>query len=356
MSDMNISPRQLTFAREYRGYTQKELSSRIVGLSQSNLSKFEKGIGILSDEVLKRIIECLGFPEGFYTLSISNNVENAHYRRKAGMSKKTKDDIDKSNKLIGYIVDQMAESVEFPTFTLKTIDLEDDYSPEYAAQFTRRYMGIYQGPVKDICNILERYGIIIVEQRYGTESFDGVSFLTDKGIPVMVINQDFTNDRKRLTIAHELGHIVMHLSREFAIPEHRDKEDEAFRFASEFLMPENEIRNSLDGLRLTSLMPLKLHWLTSMAAIVRRAWSLHCIDNARYKYINIELSRHHYKKQEPCDVFMDIPQSFYQAYQLFRTELGYTNIDLSEAFQLPIDVIERFCGNAPRLRMVSLRR
>lgn len=126
---MNISPRQLTFAREYRGYTQKELSSRIVGLSQSNLSKFEKGIGSLSDEVLKRIIEYLGFPEGFYALSIYNNVENAHYRRKAGMSKRTKDDIDKSNKLIGYIVDQMAESIEFPTFTLKTIDLEDDYSP-----------------------------------------------------------------------------------------------------------------------------------------------------------------------------------------------------------------------------------
>lgn len=138
---MNISPRQLTFAREYRGYTQKELSSRIVGLSQSNLSKFEKGIGILSDEVLKRIIECLGFPEGFYTLSISNNVENAHYRRKAGMSKKTKDDIDKSNKLIGYIVDQMAESVEFPTFTLKTIDLEDDYSPEYLCSVYSKIYG-----------------------------------------------------------------------------------------------------------------------------------------------------------------------------------------------------------------------
>ena len=353
---MNISPKQLTFAREYRGYTQSELASRIVGLSQSNLSKFEKGIGVLSDEVLKKIIECLGFPEGFYTLSISNNVENAHYRRKSGITKRTKEDIEKSNKLIGYIVDQMADSIDFPTFTLKTIDLEDDFTPEYAAQFTRRYVGIMQGTVKEICTMLERYGIIIVEQTYDKENFDGVSFLTDKGIPVMVINRDFSNDRKRLTIAHELGHIVMHLSREFAIPEYRDKEDEAFRFASEFLMPEKEIRNSLYGLRFSSLMPLKLHWLTSMAAIIRRAWSLGCIDKNRYQYLNIELSRHHYKKREPGMVFLDLPQSFTQAYQLFKTELGYTDFDLSRAFQLPIDVIQRFCGNAPQLKVVSLRR
>lgn len=353
---MNISPKQLTFAREYRGYTQSELASRIVGLSQSNLSKFEKGIGVLSDEVLQRVIKLLDFPEGFFHLSISNNVENAHYRRKSGITKRTKEDIEKSNKLIGYIIDQMSDSIEFPAFTLKTIDLEDDYTPEYAARFTRKYIGILQGSVKDICTILEKYGIVIVEQTYDTENFDGVSFLTDKGTPVMVINRDFSNDHKRLTIAHELGHIVMHLSKDIAIPEYRNKEDEAFRFASEFLMPANEIRSSLDTLRLSSLMPLKLHWLTSMAAIIRRAWSLGCIDKNRYQYLNIELSRHHYKKHEPGMVFIDLPQSFTQAYQLFKTELGYTDFDLSRAFQLPIDVIQRFCGNAPQLKVVSLKR
>ena len=46
-----MNPRQLTFVREYRGYSQTELSSKVKGLSQSNLSKFEKGVGQLSDEV-----------------------------------------------------------------------------------------------------------------------------------------------------------------------------------------------------------------------------------------------------------------------------------------------------------------
>ena len=95
-----MNPRQLTFVREYRGYSQTELSSKVKGLSQSNLSKFEKGVGQLSDEVKKRIIDFLGFPKDFYEQSISNNVENAHYRKKLGIGKKEKEYIERSNKLM----------------------------------------------------------------------------------------------------------------------------------------------------------------------------------------------------------------------------------------------------------------
>ena len=110
-----MNPRQLTFVREYRGYSQTELSSKVKGLSQSNLSKFEKGVGQLSDEVKQRIIDFLGFPKDFYEQSISNNVENAHYRKKIGIGKKEKEYIERSNKLIGYIIDQMDGSIDFPS-------------------------------------------------------------------------------------------------------------------------------------------------------------------------------------------------------------------------------------------------
>ena len=104
---MEINYKQIIFAREYRGYSQTELASKIVGLSQSNLSKYEKGIGPLSTDVLNRIIDFLGFPTDFYEKKISNIAENAHYRRKKGMTKNERSQIDLSNKLLGYIVDQM---------------------------------------------------------------------------------------------------------------------------------------------------------------------------------------------------------------------------------------------------------
>ena len=349
-----MNPRQLTFVREYKGYSQTELASHIPGLSQSNLSKFEKGIGQLSEEVKQKIVDFLGFPETFYEQSISNNVENAEYRKRAGLSKRNKDYIENSNKLIGYIVDQMSESIEFPPFEIKTLDVEDGYTPKSIAQFTRKYMGILQGPIKDICELLEKYGIIIVEKNYD-DMFDGVSFFTDKGIPVIVINKYFSNDRKRLDIAHELGHIIMHISHNIAVSDYRDKEQEAFDFAAEFLMPEDEIKKSLMNLKLSYLMPLKHSWLVSMAALIRRAKELNCISQDKYKYFNVELSRKGFKKKEPGIVYIDGPKVFNEAYMLFKTELNYSDQELAQSFYLPVSVINELYSSKPSLRVLRTK-
>lgn len=353
---MLFNNQQLTFVREYLGYSQTDLASHIHGLSQSNLSKFEKGIGPLSPEVKQRIIDFLGFPEEFYSKKISNNVENAHYRRKSGISKKDRSHIEYSNKLIGYIVDEMSDSIEFPEMRLRMIDLEEGYTPESAAQFTRKYMRLSDEPVKDVCSLLERYGIIVVEQDLDVDAFDGVSFMTDKGFYVMIINKNFSNDHKRFTIAHELGHIVMHLSFQYPIPEYRNRENEANRFASEFLMPETAIKNSLYGLKMQYLASLKSYWLISMASIIRRAKDLNCISSDKYKYLNVELSRKGYKKQEPINVSIDIPSLYYEAYSLFKSELNYSDDDLSEAFKLPIGVIQQYCTRPSFLKLKIVNR
>lgn len=60
-----------------------------------------------------------------------------------------------------------------------------------------------------------------------------------------------------------------------------------------------------------------------MASIVHRAKDLGCIDQERCRYFNVELSRHGYKKNEPGNVYIDRPQLFIEAYELFknRTQL-----------------------------------
>lgn len=78
---MELNHKQLTFAREYRGYSQTDLASKIPGLSQSNLSKFEKGLSTLSDDLKMKIVDFLNFPAAFFCQKISNTIENPHYRR-----------------------------------------------------------------------------------------------------------------------------------------------------------------------------------------------------------------------------------------------------------------------------------
>ncbi len=344
---MSINHRQLTFVREYLGFNQSELAQKIPGMSQSNLSKFEKGFSTLSEDIIDRIIDFLGFPKDFYFLKISNKSETAHYRQRTGITKKVRSEIEYGYRLIGYLVDQMAESVIWPELFLKPFDLEEGYNPTYVARHTRKLIGLSDSePVVKISELLEASGIIIVEVDI-MDKFDGVSFVSDDGYPVMVINRSFSNDRKRFTIAHELGHLLMHSLNTPAIPDHRNEkiqELEANQFASEFLMPASAIKGSLSNLRLSSLSELKMYWLTSMLSIVKRARDLNCINNDKYIYLNIEISRGgRVETENSVPVFIDQPRLFSKAYTMHKTELGYTDADLSSAFSLPQTVIKKYC-------------
>ena len=299
------------------------------------------------------------FPRSFYTKRISNVVENAHYRKKSAITKKTRLEFEYSIKLIGSIIDGMAESIDWPVFKLKTFDLEKGFTPEKVARHTRKLMNLKPDePVRDINQLLEQNGIIVVELAADMK-FDAVSIQTDSGYPVIILNKYFPNDRKRFNLAHELGHLLIHVLDNIAIPDGRDntrqKESEANRFAGEFLMPEEAIRSSLYGLKISYLTELKRYWLVAMSSIIKRAHSLECIDNARYKYLMTELSRRGLRKNEGINVYIDQPKSFNRGYELHKNELEYTDKELARAFDMTVEEIKKFCdlsSNTGRLRVL----
>lgn len=355
-TEVNFNFRQITLAREYRGYSQSELASAIIGLSQPNLSKFEKGLGGLSQEILNKIADFLGFPESFFGQKISSVSDFAHFRKRATISKKKKLSFDSNIKLIGYLIDKMSESLDWPDYMFPSFDIEDGFSPEYIASFIRNKLKIKSmDPVLDIMGKLENNGIIIVEFNPKDESFDGVSFLTDLGTPVIILNKSFSNDRKRFTLSHELGHLIMHITGNQPLSDFRDIEDEANKFAAEFLMPKNEIFNSLVNLKVSYLGELKKYWLSSMASILYRAKSIDAIDKERYIYLNIELSRRGWRKKEPFDVEIDKARLFETGLEMHRNELGYSESDFEYGFSLPIDIINSYSSqghNSTKLRVI----
>lgn len=351
--------KQLTFAREFRGLSQTELSKEIEGLSQSNLSKFEKGLSTLSEQLQEKIIEYLGFPKEFYNEKIYNVLEGSNYRKKSVITKTELLNFEQRCKIVGYLVDEMSDTLEWPEFKLTPLNVEDGYSVKKIAGFARKQLKLEPDePVKNIFQLLESNGVIIYEID-AIDKFDGISFVTRRGYPIIVVNKSFPNDRKRFTIAHELGHLLMHDERNFAISDFKTekiKEDEANEFASEFLMPESEIRNSLYGVTMRDLAPLKKYWLTSMASILRRAKDLKCIDENKYKNFNIEFSRLGYRKREPIDVFIDEPKVFMRGYNLFSTELNYSKEDFSKAFKLPQEVLDEIFVSKTEPKIISLNR
>ena len=349
---MKFNHRQITFAREYRGYSQSDLASKIKGLYQPNLSKYEKGFDTLSDDMILEIIDYLNFPKEWLFENISNFPESAHYRKRSTLSKKDRDKIELTNRIIAYIVDQMSDSIDWPEFTHVPLDLEDGHTPKSVAKYARKVLGLKNGePVSDIFTLLENKGIVVVEID-AHEKFDGVTIISDKGTPIIILNKNFSNDRKRRTATHEYGHALMHCF--FPIPVHRTekiREKEADDFANEFLMPEQYIRSSLYNLKISDLAELKRYWLTAMSSIIYRAKDLGCITKDRYTYLNIEFSRSGRKKNEGLDVYIDSPSLFNEAYKIFKYELDYNDSDLGKAFNLPIDIITKHL-NPPKLRII----
>lgn len=345
--------RQLTFAREYRGYTQKALAAAIHGLSQSNLSKFERGMEILSDDVLRRVMDFLGFPMAFLEINIVNNIENKHYRSKATISATQKRMIDREIALIAYCFDWMSDFVELPEYNFGSYDLEEGMSPEDVAQHIRRKLRLGDEPIDNVCTLCEANGVFIYALTTDCAEFDGVSLITDKGNHLIILNRNRSNDRKRLTIAHELGHIIMHEDISTFINPQRDKEKEANAFASELLMPAYAIKASLYGITMARLGPLKTYWLTSMASIVQRARNLKAIDDNRYVNIRCEFSRNHWNKQEPISVSIDEPSVISKTLCVITGELAYSQKQIVSELGIASDAYQMlFCK--PMTKVVQM--
>lgn len=97
-------------------------------------------------------------------------------------------------------------------------------------------------PVHDICGLLESQGIKVYSLQVANDAFMGLSVAEEDGGPAIIINtwERLPVETWIFSAAHELGHLLMHLSAYDATEEQEDnqQEREADEFASHFLMPE----------------------------------------------------------------------------------------------------------------------
>lgn len=346
----DINPSMLTLARESRGISQSELAKKI-GVSQGKLSKAEKGEQGLPDEVFQNLCRILEYPSKFfYQKSPSAPVSHYYYRKRITIPQKLVMQVESVVKIFRQNIDSLTDAVELPEFRLPTFD-PDVETPESIAQKIRYVLNITKGPVPNLVNLLENNGIIVVKTDLLSEKIDGISTFSDKGNRIIFLNERMPYDRQRFSLAHELGHMLMH----FDIPTiTEDVEDEANRFASEFLMPRNEIINSLRQLNFQKLGELKRYWKVSMKSLVYRAKNLKMIDDRQYRNLMINFSKRGMTKSEPIQLPEEKPFVVEEIIRMHLNDLSYTAKELANIIHLGIDEFEnRFLiSEKPKLRVL----
>ncbi|SDE82155.1 Zn-dependent peptidase ImmA, M78 family [Dyadobacter soli] len=333
MSNYNF--RLLPVAREARSFTQEQLVERIPNLTQGNYSKMEKGLLQPTPDTLSNIANALNFPIEFFfhNRSFYNQTEY-YYRKRSTMPRKHQIKLEATFDISRIWIEELLSSVEIPEFRLPPIKVREDNSPEDIARKVRTFLNVPRGPIDKLVSLMEKSGIIVFFLNDAPEKFDGTTIVTSSGQNIIVINSCFPNDRKRFTIAHEFFHIIAHMPHGPLADDDRDPEDEANRFASEFLMPELDIRRELINFKFSMLGDLKLRWMMSKAAILKRAHTLKFIDSNKYKNFMIELSRSGERKTENLRVPLDEPRILKMIVDTYTSHLGYTLEDLCKSIAI----------------------
>jgi Zn-dependent peptidase ImmA (M78 family) len=155
-----------------------------------------------------------------------------------------------------------------------------------------------------------------------------------EGLPILFfVNVNAPPDRVRHTLAHELGHMVLHT---VAVKSDEEMEDEADAFAGAFLLPADEIRPQLRRFDLRQLANLKLHWKVSMAALAVRADRLKLITPYQRKMFWIEMGNLGYRKREPNEPSKEHPKLLRQMVAFHTKKLGYSISEMAKLLHLRV--------------------
>ena len=332
MNTVNIE--RIKLARESRGFTQTSLSKKSSKISQVILSKIEKGAYNVTEEIINELASILDYkPEFFYKQHDVYPLKHFYFRKNLGTGSNTKK-IEAIINIISSNVRDLLDSVDVEV-KLPFVDIyKEDIQPEDMAKILRDNLNLPKGPIKDLVKTLESIGIIVIFFDYSKElKIDGVSFITPEGVPLIVINDNIPDSRKNFTLAHELGHLVMHY-KGMIITDDRDVEKEANKFASEFLMPKGEIRSQLFQLTDSHLFYLKSYWKVSIQSLLYRANALGCMSPDQYRRWITKINARGWKKDEPYEFIIKKPELLEKMLKLHFEDLEYSSEEIKIFFGL----------------------
>lgn len=269
------------------GWSRKRLADE-AGVSASHVSRVESGVLPLAGKAMfdyAAAMQCP--PEALCVPFARSPAEGTRFRANASIAEWKRDRVWARANLVAMRIGRLASRADIePVLALPDLD-PADYAAEHgeitAARVLRRLWRI-SGPIRSMIELLEAAGVFVVVEDFCDPEVDAVTLRASQHHPhVVYVNAALPPDRMRMTLAHELGHLVMDA---MTLVSPAETERRATAFAAEFLAPIDNIGFDLDRVSTRTvheLDELRLTWGVSVSSLVVRARERGVLSDYQYR-------------------------------------------------------------------------
>ena len=350
LGNPRFQPQRLTEARDFVGMTKRLLAS-LAGLSEQSISNYERGISNPQDNVIDRLCDILHVRREFLLSPAWPETDDHIFWRTM------RSDTAQSQRRTGVLLRWLEESIqilegyiELPEYKLPTLNLPNwkrlsDEDIEHAAEFVRSAWGFGRHPVPDVSLAIENAGIPVVA--FSAENRKQAGFMhrsLELDRPIIGVNLfEQSLARQRFSLAHELGHILLHTSAtraETRNPEiNKCIERQAHRFAGAFLFPRAAFEKEVYDYSLEEFSTLKRTWGISVLAQVIRARDLGLISESQVDDLYRKAGRRGFRRPmgEPWDAELPLeePRLLRRCVEVIDQEGGDVLADFLSDYTMP---------------------
>ena len=221
----------------------------------------------------------------------------------------------------------------------------DPIEADGAADTLRRHWGLGHEPIPNLVELLEERGIKVFAFPLG--SVGGLAARAGRpglpAVPFVVVNAEDWGERQRFTVAHELGHIVLNVSRAL------NTERVVHRFAGAFLMPAEALRLEVgkhrSAIPLGELLALKRVFGVSIQALAHRCRDLGIIGVATYRALFTEFDRLGWRSapyQEYGAMSGEVPDRFHRLCLRALAEGAISESKAAELLDIAIGEVDEY--------------
>jgi Zn-dependent peptidase ImmA (M78 family) len=264
-----------------------------VGVGAGSIGDYERGRRRPGPEVTHALATALGFPVSFLNAADPAELPESAvaFRAAATLPGRRRAAAVAAGQLAIGVNQWLEDKFTLPAPDVPTLEHPD---PDTAAEMVRARWGLGTGAAPNMVHLLEAHGVRVFSLPKDCAEVDAFSFW-HAGTPFVFLNPTTSAERGRFDAAHELGHLVLHASRQPP-----DAERQANAFAGAFLLPRAGVLAAVPRGPVTEqVLAHRTRWRVSALALTYRLRDLGLLSAEQYGVVCAELSRRGYRVAEP---------------------------------------------------------